>query len=146
MLIGKYKYSIDSKNRLCIPHKFRENLGTRCVFSKDLTYKCLNLYSMEQWDKYCEKIERLPTIEMEEIRMLVYSNSDEAEIDSQGRIILNKQLCEDIGLTDVKEAMIVGIFNHAQIWNVSEWEIFGEELNADNKRKAVKDELRKIGF
>ena len=146
MLIGKYKYSIDSKNRLCIPHKFRENLGTRCVFSKDLTYKCLNLYSMEQWEKYCEKIERLPTIEMEEIRMLVYSNSDEAEIDSQGRIILNKQLCEDIGLTDVKEAMIVGIFTRAQIWNISEWEIFGEELNAGNKRKAVKDELRKIGF
>ena len=146
MLIGKHKYAVDSKNRICIPHKFRGNLGTKCVLSKDLVYKCINLYSVEQWEKYCEKIESLPSIEMEEFRFYIYMNSDDTDIDSQGRIVLNKQLCEDIGLKDEKEIMIVGVFTHAQIWTVSEWEAFNSDLNSEEKRKAIKNELRKIGF
>ena len=146
MLIGKYKYSVDSKNRICIPHKFRANLGEKCVFSKDLEYKCLNLYSMEQWEMYCEKIEMLPSIEMEDVRFLIYSNSSETEIDSQGRIVLNQQLCEEIGLFEEKEVMIVGIFKYVQIWSIAEWEKFNAKLNAEEKRKAAKNELRKNGF
>ena len=146
MLIGKYKYSVDARNRICIPHKFRENLGTQCIFSKDLEYKCLNLYSVEQWEKYCQKIEQHPSVEMEEIRFLIYSNSDEAEIDTQGRIVLNQELCRDVGLLGEKEVMTVGVFTHIQIWNTTEWEIFSRKLNADDKRKAVKNELRKNGF
>ena len=146
MLIGKYKYSVNSKTRICIPVKFREHLGKKCVVSKDLTYKCLNLYSTEQWKNYCEKIELLPSVEMEDVRFLIYMNSDESEIDQQGRTFLNQQLCEDVGLLEEKEWMIVGVLNYIQIWSVSEWERFDKELNSAEKRQAVKNELRKIGF
>ena len=146
MLLGKYKYSIDSKNRICVPHKFRQDLGGICVLSEDLEYQCLNLYSIEQWKIYCAKIEQLPLIDMEEIRFLIYSNADEQEIDSQGRILLNQKLCEDVGLLNEKEAMIAGIFTHIQIWSVSEWDKYNSTISTPEKRKAVKDGLRKIGF
>ena len=146
MVIGKYKYSVDSKNRICIPHKFRTSLGDKCVFSKDLTYKCLNLYSMEQWEKYCEKIEQLPSVGMEDVRFFIYSNSNEVDIDNQGRIVLQQQLCEEVGLLNEKEVVVVGIFTHMQIWSAAEWEIFNKELNSPEKRDAVKNELRRIGF
>lgn len=110
MLIGKYKYSVDSKNRICIPHKFRGDLGAKCVLSKDMLDNCLNLYSFEQWGIFSKKIEELPTIKMRRVRQLIYSNSDEVELDSQGRIVLNQQFCENIGLASeksVKEVMIV---------------------------------------
>ena len=117
------------------------------MLSKDLGYKCcLNLYSMDQWEKYCGKIEQLPSIEMEEIRFLIYSNSDEVEIDSQGRILLNQQLCDGWDPAAEKEVMIVGIFSHIQIWKISEWEAVNEKLNSDEKRLAVKSELKKFGF
>jgi MraZ protein len=146
MLIGKYKYSADSKNRICIPQKFRANLGASCIFSKDLTLNCLNLYSVAQFEKYCAKIEELPLTEAEDMRIFTYSNSDGADIDSQGRIVLNQQLCADIGLAGQKEAVIVGVFTHAQIWSVPEWEAFSSGLNAADKREAIKNELRKIRF
>jgi len=146
MLIGKYKNSVDSKNRIFVPHKFREDLGVRCVLSQDLEYRCLNLYSTEKWNEYCERIEQLPSIEMEEMRFLIYSNSNEVEIDSQGRIVLNQLLCEDWDMLSEKEVMIVGIFSHIQIWKVSDWEEMNQKLNTPENRKAVKNQLKKFSF
>ena len=146
MLIGKYKYSVDSKNRICVPHKFRGDLGGRCVLSKDMQDKCLNLYSLEQWGIFAKKIEELPTIKMKRVRQLIYSNSDVVEIDSQGRIVLKEQLCEEIGLLGEKEAMINGITTHAQIWKVSEWEKHEKTLKAEDSRESIINDLIELGF
>ena len=146
MLIGKYKYSIDSKNRICIPHKFRADFNGKCVLSKDVTDNCLNLYSLEQWEIFSKKIEELPKIKMKRVRQFIYSNSDDVEIDAQGRIVLNQQLCENTGLTTEKEAMIVGINTYAQIWSVSEWEALSNKLNAEEGRESVINDLIEMGF
>ncbi|MCL1859857.1 MAG: hypothetical protein FWF92_11575 [Oscillospiraceae bacterium] len=148
MLIGKYKYAIDSKNRICIPHKFRGDLGVRCVLSRDVVDKCLNLYSMGQWEIFSEKIEQLPTIKMKKVRQYIYSNSYEVEIDSQGRIVLNEQFCEDkdLRLLTEKEVMIIGNHTHAQIWNVTEWEDFNGKLNAEENRESIINDLLEVGF
>jgi len=146
MLIGKYKYAIDSKNRICIPHKFRGDLGGRCVLSKDVVDKCLNLYSLDQWEVFSKKIEELPTIKMKRVRQYIYSNSDEVEIDSQGRIVLNQQLCEDAGLLTEKEVMIIGNHTHAQIWGIAEWEEFNKRLNGEEGRESVINDLLEMGF
>ena len=148
MLIGKCKYSVDSKNRICIPHKFREDLGVKCVLSKDVLDNCLNLYPLCQWEIFSKKIEELPTIKMKRLRQFIYSNSCEVEIDSQGRIVLNEQFCKDVGLPfyKEKELMIVGINTHAQIWSVSEWDGLNEKLNAGESRETIVNDLLEIGF
>jgi len=146
MLIGKFKYAVDSKNRICIPHKFRGDLGGRCVLSIDVVDKCLNLYSLSQWEVFSKKIEELPTIKMKRVRQYIYSNSDEVEIDSQGRIVLNQQLCEDVGLLEEKEVMIVGNHTHAQIWSVNEWEEFNKTLNGKESKESVINDLLEMGF
>ena len=145
MLIGKFKYSIDSKNRICIAHQFRGILGAKCVISKDLLYKCLNLYSMEQWEEYSKLIDKLPPIRMRNTKQFVYSNSDIAEFDSQGRIVLNRDLCEDTGLLSEKEAMIIGVSTHVQIWNVMEWENFSKELNSEKSKATIISDLLESG-
>jgi len=146
MLIGKYKYILDSKNRLCMPHKFRGDLGGRCVVSKDVADSCLNVYPLSQWEIFTARIEQLPTMKMKRARQLIYSNSDEVDIDSQGRILLSQQLCEDVGLSEEKEAMIVGISTHAQIWSVSGWEKFSGQLNASESKQSIINDLLEMGF
>ena len=146
MLVGTYKHAVDNKNRMFIPVKFRPELGLRCVLSRDIMYQCLNLYSAARWEEFADKIEALPAIKMRAVRQMIYPNTDEADPDSQGRIILNQRLCADIGLANAKEVVITGAYTHAQIWSVAEWEKFNEDINKAESKEAVIAELLEIGF
>ena len=146
MLIGKFKYALDVKNRICVPHKFRGDLGGRCVLSKDISDCCLNLYPLNQWEIFAKKIEELPTLKMKKVRQFIYSNSDEVEIDSQGRIVLNQQLCDEIDLKADKEVIIIGLNTHAQIWGLSKWEDHNEKLNAEENKESMINDLMELGF
>ena len=46
MLMGEYHHSIDDKNRLIIPSKLREELGSEFVVTRGLD-KCLFVYPMK---------------------------------------------------------------------------------------------------
>ena len=43
MFIGEYNHALDSKNRIIIPSKFRENLGSSFFITKGLD-GCLYVY------------------------------------------------------------------------------------------------------
>jgi len=79
MLIGAHKHSVDNKNRIFIPVRFRPELGHKCVLSRDIKYNCLRLYSADNWIKYTEKIEELPTVQMSRVRQMIYQNSEETK-------------------------------------------------------------------
>ena len=49
MLMGEYHHSIDEKNRIIIPSKFRSELGDSFVITRGLE-KCLFVYSMNEWN------------------------------------------------------------------------------------------------
>ena len=59
MFVGKYQNSIDSKSRLIIPSKFREDLGGRCVVAQSLD-KCLTISTLEEWEKFLGELNQLP--------------------------------------------------------------------------------------
>ncbi|MCL2096150.1 MAG: cell division/cell wall cluster transcriptional repressor MraZ [Oscillospiraceae bacterium] len=138
-MLGRYVVSVDSKNRICVPHKFRGELGTKCVISKDLEDKCLNLYSYERWKEFTEKIERLPATRMKRARQSIYYNSEDVELDAQGRIIINQQLCKDTGLPhwQERELIVVGNSNCVQIWSVPDWNEFIAGLNSQESREKI---------
>ena len=58
MFIGEYQHAIDNKNRMIIPSKFREELGTSFVITKGLD-GCLYAYTMDEWKIMEEKL-KLP--------------------------------------------------------------------------------------
>ena len=59
MFMGEYSHTIDTKGRLIIPSKFREELGDEFVLTKGLD-GCLSIYPMEQWKIFEKKLEALP--------------------------------------------------------------------------------------
>ena len=59
MFVGKYQNSIDSKSRLIIPAKFREELGGRCVVAQSLD-KCLAISTVAEWERFLEELKALP--------------------------------------------------------------------------------------
>ena len=45
MFMGTYNNSIDTKNRMIVPSKHRDQLGGRCELKKEMD-KCLYIYTM----------------------------------------------------------------------------------------------------
>ncbi|MGN0710904.1 MAG: division/cell wall cluster transcriptional repressor MraZ [Anaerovoracaceae bacterium] len=120
MLMGKYQNSIDAKGRMIVPAKYREELGYRCVLTRGID-KCLYIYPMPQWEKFMEKLSKLPTADPN-ARAFVrhfYANAVECDIDKQGRMGIPQELRDYAGIE--KELVTVGILDKIEIWSKNEW-------------------------
>ena len=58
MFLGEYQHNLDSKNRLIIPAKFRDDIGSNCIITLGLD-GCMFLFSNEEWRKLAEKLSEL---------------------------------------------------------------------------------------
>ena len=59
MFIGEYEHSIDTKGRVIIPAKFRDELEETFVMTKGLD-NCLFVYPKEEWEVIESKLKELP--------------------------------------------------------------------------------------
>ncbi|WP_025728763.1 division/cell wall cluster transcriptional repressor MraZ [Atopobacter phocae] len=126
MLIGEYQHSIDSKGRLIIPVKFRDELTSQFILTRGLD-GCLFGYPKSSWDTVQEKLKNLP-LSKKDARAFVrffYSAASEVEIDKQGRVNIPKTLIEFANIE--KECRIVGISDRIEIWSKERWQKFAEE-------------------
>lgn len=124
-MTGEYKHSLDSKGRLFIPAKLREELGD--VFYITLSMdNCLSAYSSKSWSEFSEKVNEMSYVKQRKMRPL-FAYAAKCELDSQGRTLIPAHLREYAGL--VKSVTVVGCNNHAEIWDEQRW----EELSASEK-------------
>lgn len=119
MLAGKYTHSLDSKNRIIIPSKIKDQLGETITIMRG-SDKCLTLYSAEEWASYASKISELPKTEVRAITRYLYSNSMEVQPDSQGRVTLTPEMLAFAGIT--KNVITVGCGKYAEIWAQEVWD------------------------
>ena len=117
-MTGVYRHTLDSKGRLFIPAKLREELGD--VFYVTLSMeKCLSAYSSESWDRFMAKIKEMPRVKQIKMRPL-FAHAAKCELDSQGRILLPQALRDFAGLT--KNVAVVGAGDCAEFWDESTWD------------------------
>lgn len=126
MFIGEFRHNLDSKKRVIIPAKFREELGELFIVTRGLD-GCLTVYTMEQWTLLLEQLKKLPSTK-KETRLYVRritSKATECECDGQGRIQLPSYLISEAAIE--KECVIVGVADHVEIWSQTRWEGYQEE-------------------
>jgi len=121
MFSGEYYNSIDSKYRLIIPAKFRDELGRKCYITKS-NDNCLYLFTLEEWERHARELMALPTGSAEaRIRIRKFTaNAVEVEVDSQYRITIPQKLRELVSIQ--KEVVTVGFINKIEIWSREEYE------------------------
>lgn len=115
MFIGTYNNSIDAKNRMIVPAKFREELGLRCVITRGLD-DCLYIYTMAEWNEMLEKLNKVPTSSREG-RAFVRAftgKASECELDRQGRVTIPQDLRKDAGI--IKELVTIGCNDKIEVW------------------------------
>ncbi len=125
MLTGEYRHSIDSKKRLFIPAKQREELGSSFMIVRDVRGPRLKVYSMEAWEKYLEPIQKLERKVAEQTMRFLHRDAVAAEPDAQGRVVLTPGLVEYAGIT--KEAVVLGCGYYAEIWAAEAYDASIEE-------------------
>ena len=121
MLLGAYEHTIDDKNRLTLPAKFRKTFAEGVVVTRGLD-GCLYAFRREDWDRLVES--RLATLdplspEGRRLERFFFSGATEAELDGQGRVMLPKELIEHAGLN--REVIVAGVNERLEIWDRAAW-------------------------
>ena len=136
-MTGEYKHSLDSKGRLFIPARLRDELG-QVLYATLSMDRCLSVYSAQSWESLTEKVNALPYIRQRKMRPL-FAHAVRCELDAQGRILLPQNLRDWAGL--VKNVTVVGCNNHAELWDSDSWHEVFEAETAPENIAAVLEEL-----
>lgn len=120
MFMGEYSHTIDTKGRLIIPSKFREELGETFVVTKGLD-GCLFVFSDEEWKAFEIKLKSLPLTNKNarQFARFFVAGATPCELDKQGRILLPATLREFAGLE--KDVVLTGMMNRIEIWSKDKW-------------------------
>ena len=136
-MTGEYQHSLDSKGRLFMPAKLRDELGD--VFYLTISMdRCLCAYSGNSWKELSERVNAMPYVKQRKMRPL-FAHAARCEMDSQGRALIPQNLREYAGFS--KNVTVVGCNNHAELWDSEAWNaVFREETTPENIM-AVMEEL-----
>ena len=85
-MTGEYQHSLDSKGRIFIPAKLRDELGEIFYMTVSMD-RCLCVYSAESWQLFSEKVSAMPYVRQRRMRPL-FAHAAKCELDSQGRTII----------------------------------------------------------
>ena len=125
MFMGEYQHGLDTKSRLIIPAKFREELGEGAIITRGLD-NCLFLFPQEEWSILENKLKALPLTKRDARQFVrfLFSGATECEMDKQGRIILPTNLREFAEIE--KDAVVIGVSSRIEIWSKERWQSYVE--------------------
>lgn len=124
MLIGEYIHTIDEKNRVSMPVKFRKELGKKIIITPGLD-SCLFVFTQKEWEKVSERLSDSNTdlsflkADQRSFNRYMFGRAAEVDIDSIGRILIPEFLKNKIGLKNT--AAIIGVKDRVEIWNDKVW-------------------------
>jgi MraZ protein len=121
MFLGEYEHTLDEKNRLTLPAKFRESFAAGGVVTRGMD-GCLYVYARDKWDELVER--RLGSLDLlsrddRVIQRYFFSAAAEVEPDKQGRIMVPARLIEHGKLG--RDVVVAGVYDHLEIWDRAAW-------------------------
>ncbi len=140
VLSGEFRHTLDPKNRLFIPAKHREELGESFMVARSIRESCLQVYSLEEWEKYIEPIKKMDRKDSEKILRALHRNAAQVSPDSQGRIVLPVALIQHAQI--VKGTVVVGCGGYGEIWAEEIYDRTMEEEDLED----VKNVLESFGL
>ena len=143
MFLGTYFHTIDDRNRVSVPKKFRDELGFTAIITRGLD-GCLFLYNMETWEKIVDRIQATPLTQGDarSFARHVLSGAMEVEIDRLGRIILPTYLKQFAAFE--KDIAVLGVGERIELWDKKRWEGYSKDL--DKRSDEVAERLAETGI
>lgn len=144
MLIGEYKHTIDDKNRISLPVKFRKELGKNVVVTPGLD-TCLFIFTMKEWQHIIHNNFNEGSFMKSDTRgfsRYLLGGANEVAVDSNGRILLTDVLKKRAHLS--QKAVFVGVNTRIELWDEALWERYKE--NIEREADTLAERLGSIGL
>ncbi|HVL30990.1 MAG TPA: division/cell wall cluster transcriptional repressor MraZ [Solirubrobacteraceae bacterium] len=128
---GTFEYSLDAKNRLTVPARFRTALADGVVLAKGLE-RCVALWTTSGYDAYTRaSLAGFHPLskEAQKLKRFFAANSLDTELDSAGRVHMPPFLIEHAGLS--KEVVVTGAGDALEIWDRATWADYNAALASD---------------
>jgi MraZ protein len=140
MLLGAHEHALDDKNRLTLPAKLREQLGSEVVVTRGLD-GCLFVYGSDDWKLLAERVGTLDAFNREARQMQRYffAGAHTVPLDKAGRMLVPAHLLEEMKIG--RDVTVVGIQDHLEIWDRAAWraELTAVEGSAEDVAERLAD-------
>lgn len=145
MINGEYRNSLDDKGRFLIPSRIRNGITGNVLILTRAVDRCLWIFTPEEWGKISDLIMGASSMFNSRTRLLqrrIIAPAQECEIDKSGRITIPPTLRQSAGLESKKEAVILGVQNYMELWDVDTYENY--LLDSEDDFLAAAEDLDKL--
>lgn len=139
LLFGNYELTIDDKNRMLVPSEIRKAIdpqtdGDAFFLVTGVNHK-LWLYPEKYYEALALRMqsEMAPEEDLLAFDQLNFAMASRVEWDKQGRILIPDRVLKKSGLG--RDVTLIGMRDHAEIWNRADWDARIDEL--DRKRAEI---------
>jgi len=137
-MTGTYEHALDTKSRLSMPSRLREELGDSFHLAMGAD-ECLTIYPQQAWEDLCRRADELEDEEDREAMEVFFAQTYRCTVDAQNRIVIPADLREYAHLE--RDVVVVGANTVARIWNAQRW---AEKVSANMNSQRMKNLNRKI--
>jgi len=120
---GTFDHTLDAKNRLTVPARYRAALAEGVVLAMPVDLKpCVGIWRPEQYETYTQRaLAELPLLSsrLTELERFFYGSSQDAELDAAGRIMVPGFLGDYAKLS--KDVVVVGVGDRMELWDRGAW-------------------------
>ncbi|MGI8558013.1 MAG: division/cell wall cluster transcriptional repressor MraZ [Solirubrobacteraceae bacterium] len=127
---GTFEYTLDAKNRLTVPPKFRAGFAEGVVVARRIDNpRCLSLWRPEEYESYSQAA--LATLaplspRRTELERFLFAKSHDTELDSAGRVMIPADPLRV--LTGEREVVITGAGQCLEVWSQAAWSEYDSTL------------------
>ena len=131
MYFGEYDRTVDQKGRLTVPSHVLSSVED-VDWSKVMILKsdppCLLLYDLATWRSVLQEAHR--SMDDDDARVFMHrvvADAHVSEVDTLNRVTVPSALLGHARIE--RRAIVVGMFNHLELWNPDVWNAYLESLD-----------------
>ena len=145
MFLGTYVRNTDTKNRVIIPPKLREELGSIFYITIGAD-KNLELRSKIQFEEFSNRILSNNAIDalIKKYMRYILGNTIEVELDKIGRFTISEQHLTPSAIKN--EVVFVGVGSHVEMWSNENYTNSQKEFENEDYLQNLTTEMFKKGI
>ena len=130
MFLGTYTPRLDTKGRIILPAKFRDELSAGLVLTRGQE-RCLYVFPVAEFERIHETMRSspLPGRQARDFMRRFLSGASDEVPDKPGRVTHPPVLREYAGLS--QELTVIGSGSRAEIWDSKAWEEYMTQTEAE---------------